>query len=238
MRSVIDRVYHLVPAGVKIKMKIVIYRDYASGPQLVESSPLSEDPELLCGYLSHVETSGGEGNGAEAVEAGLEEALRDPASRPHLIFVAGDEQAHEAEDFLYQWKDNRYPQGDRTITPGPDDIVRVESDPYCRRTAEQIAQQCAELSIPIHTLVVGHDKKCIRSFKQIAKLSGGTSGMLDGSDAMRDMMCMAILANLASASVGAEELIQRYLTKYGGSDGRALSPEAKVFGRNLLAGRK
>ncbi|MSR85377.1 VWA domain-containing protein [Candidatus Uhrbacteria bacterium] len=209
--EIIRRIYETAPKGLKIRIQIINYRDYGSGSLLVEMSALTDEVEVLESYLRRIQTSGGEGNGGEAVEAGLEKVLAQNTFK--VVLVAGDEQAHTRTNL------QREGQGDK-------------------RTAEDIAQICKERKIPIHTFVVGNDGRCAQSFACIAALSGGQTGKLDGSDDMTHMAVMAILAAAGGSVQGGNALVQKYLTAHGGADGRALSGSSQAFAGKLLSGNK
>ena len=73
----------------------------------------------------------------------------------------------------------------------------------------------------------GQRASTVRDFKQMAALSGGKSGFLDGSREMIDMAVMAMLSALKG-----RDGVQAYMRK------TKLSPNAQDFGSLLLSGPK
>jgi hypothetical protein len=94
-------------------------------------------------------------------------------------------------------------------------------------TAREWAPRFSEKSIPIHTFLVGNRADTKADFEVIAKLSGGQSGSLDGSDAMTHMAVMAMLERLGGISA---------VERYAGAN--PLSIGARDFSRKLIAGPK
>ncbi len=69
-------------------------------------------------------------------------------------------------------------------------------------TAHDWARYFVEKQVPIHTFVVAQRPDTTLDFQTISDLSGGQSGRLDGSDAVTDMVVMAILSRLTSVDRG------------------------------------
>jgi hypothetical protein len=101
---------------------------------------------------------------------------------------------------------------------------------YAQGSVEPARVMAQRLGTPIHTFAMGHDPRCLEDFEEIARLSGGQAGKLDGSEAMQHMAVMAMLN-----AVKGTRAVQDYMTKYAG-----LLPEsATSFGGLLLtAGSK
>jgi hypothetical protein len=187
-------------AGCPIEIGIVAYRDYDMGDAVEEQSPPTADMETLIAFLNRTRASGGGADSGEAVEVALQRALTiDSLS---AVLLAGDEPAHSREHL------NKLIRGTQP-------------------TAVELAHRFAERKIPIHTFVVGQRQDTIASFEEIASVSGGKRGFLDGSAAMIDMAVMAMLA-----AVKGPAAVQNYMRQH------QLSSNASDFGKLLIEGPK
>lgn len=198
IRTIIDRV--TTHAGTKIKLQLFAYRDYDAGSDVLEASPLSSDANELVAWLGRITARGGGANQGEAVEQALQAIAK--AGNFTGVIVAGDE------------------------PPNP----RDELDAHGHRSqpsAFELAKGFAAKRIPIHTFVVGEDRRTVRDFKKLSDDSGGQSGRLDGSSEMIDMAIMAILASLRGAVA-----VKAY------ADAQQLTQNAREFGRLLIEAPK
>ena len=186
-------------AGEPVQIQLLAYRDYDCEQDVLERSPMSNRPETLISWLKGIAAHGGGGNDGEAVELALTEVLDGP--RVRAVIIAGDEP----------------PNSSRSIT------AAGRQSP----TAIELAKRFGNEQIPIHTFVVGERASTVRDFKQMAALSGGKSGFLDGSREMIDMAVMAMLSALKG-----RDGVQAYMRK------TKLSPNAQDFGSLLLSGPK
>ena len=94
-------------------------------------------------------------------------------------------------------------------------------------TAHGWARQLGEHKVPIHTFVVGDRHDTVVDFEAIARLSGGKTGRLDGSESMLNMAALAMVA-----AVGGADAVRRYTTQH-----RLSAPE-QAFATLLLTGPK
>ena len=81
------------------------------------------------------------------------------------------------------------------------------------------------MGIPIHTFLLGDRADTKADFEAIAKLSGGQSGTLDGSDAMIHMAVLAMLERL-----GGTAAVERY------AGANLLPIGARDFSLKLISG--
>lgn len=167
LTEIIRRVAH--DAGRPVKIQVFAYRDYDCGSLVLESSPLSDDANVLIAWLSRIEALGGGANDGEAVEAVLDHIRTLGGFR--AVIVAGDE-----------------PPNSRAFL---DSQGKTQS-----LTAAQLAAGFGAAKIPVHTFVVGDHARTIAAFREIANASTGKSGRLDGSAEMIDMAVLAMLAAL------------------------------------------
>jgi hypothetical protein len=187
-------------AGRPIEIMLVAYRDYDVPNDIVAASTPSKDHQALTAWLGRIDARGGGSNDGEAVERALE-TIRD-AGRFDAIVVAGDEPPN-SRAFL------------RTVN-------RKDAP-----LAEDLARHFSQVNTPIHTFVVGDDQRTVKAFANLASLSGGQSGRLDGSAEMIDMAVMAMLAALKGS-----EGVRAYMRDYHITSGGA------AFGRLLIEGPK
>lgn len=192
--TILKRVYEEAKAAVRIR--IYVYRDYDVRHIVCESSPLSADSQELTRWLATVGVAGGGANDGEAIEAVL--GAVHEAGEANAVLLAGDEPSNPRSDL-----DGRGLQN----TP----------------TAHDWARRLAQKGVPIHTFAVGDYPPTIRDFQEIARLSGGQAGRLDGSTAMIDMAVMAMLSSLKGSAS-----IRSYMERY------ALSDSSRRFGHLLL----
>jgi hypothetical protein len=195
-----------------IQVQLLCYRDYDvfdSGSQsaheeLLETSPMTEDAQALSAWLAKIEACCGGSNSGEAIEAALEAAYQLAAnrrsSRIAAVLLLGDEPSNR----------------------------RADLDATGRRqtaTAHDWARRLGEQRVPIHTFVVRDRPDTITDFGEIARLSGGKTGRLDGSASMLNMAALAMMA-----AVGGANAVRSYATQH-----RLSGPE-KAFATLLLTG--
>lgn len=85
--TIIQRVFK--EASREIKIQLFIYRDYDVIEDILETSPLTNDPNVLLNWLSKINVFGGGGNEGEAIEKPLEAIFR--AGDFSVVLLAGDE---------------------------------------------------------------------------------------------------------------------------------------------------
>jgi hypothetical protein len=160
----------------------------------------SKDHHALTAWLGQIDASGGGSNDGEAIERALETISE--AGRFDAILVAGDE-----------------PPNSRAFLQ----TVNRKNAP----AAEDLARRFSKTNTPIHTFVVGDDPRTVKAFANLASLSGGQSGRLDGSAEMIDMAVMAMLAALKG-----REGVKAYMRDYH------VTSQGAAFGRLLIEGPK
>jgi hypothetical protein len=106
------------------------------------------------------------------------------------------------------------------------DTLNAFSHPQ-QATAREWAPRFSQMGIPIHTFLVGDRADTKADFEAIAKLSGGQSGTLDGSDAMTHMAVLAMLERL-----GGTAAVERY------AGANLLPAGARDFSLKLISGRR
>jgi hypothetical protein len=194
-----------------IQVQFLCYRDYDvfesssqwARKELLEASPMTEDAEALSTWLAKVEACCGGSNAGEAIEAALEAAYQltaNRSSRVAAVLLAGDEPSNCRADL--------------------DAMGRHQT-----ATAHDWARRFAEQKVPIHTFVVRDRSDTITDFAEIAGLSGGKTGCLDGSASMLNMAALAMVA-----AIGGANAVRSYATQY-----RLSAPE-KAFATQLLTG--
>jgi hypothetical protein len=185
-------------ASRRVEIMLVAYRDYDVPNDIVMISEQSEDPNRLIKWLKTIRAHGGGCNDGEAVEVALTNI--ESAGQFDAVLLAGDEPPnHRLSLDRHGFRD--------------------------QRTAQDLARGFGQANTPIHTFVVGQDPRTVAAFAEIAALSGGKSGKLDGSAAMIDMAAMAMLAALKGS-----EGVKSYMKKYH------LTSSSAEFGRLLLEG--
>lgn len=183
-----------------LKILFIVYRDYDVLQSLIEESPLSDDAGRLTTWLGGITVHGGGSNEGEAVEAALERIRNHGAF--DAVLLAGDEPPN-SRGFLNSIG--------RQTTP----------------TAQDLARKYAQDKTPIHTFVIGQRTSTVQGFAEIASLSGGQTGSLDGSDEMIDMAVMAMLSALQGSLA-----VKNYMQDYH------LSSKSEIFGKLLLEAPK
>jgi hypothetical protein len=197
--GIIQHVQEEIPHAV-IEFVFVVYRDYDLGERLLSVSDKSGDTAYLTKWLNDVQTITNS-DIPEAVEHGLKHVLM-MEMQFDLVILAGDAPGHVAEDIPSRIRD--------------------------RRTARQVAVEYKERDVPIYALVVGRDDETIADFEAIATASGGASGMLDGGNAVLQMVTMAILKK-----IGGKDAVTRFVGKH-----KQLTEGARIFsGKLLTSGR-
>lgn len=187
-------------AGRPVEIKIIVYRDYDVPNELVATSETTKDAQSLIAWLGKVHVSGGGANEGEAVESALEAIMQ--AGKFDAVLLAGDEPSNDRQQIRAGCGKN---------SP----------------SAADLAGLFAQTGTPIHTFVVGNRPSTIKDFATLAKISGGKSGRLDGSNEMIDMAVMAMLAKLKGSS-GVREYMKDY----------QLTSKAAEFGQLFLEGPK
>jgi hypothetical protein len=196
--KILDRIY--AGAKTEVRVRIYVYRDYDVSSGLCEFSDLTNDSQALSRWLASVRAHGGGANAGEAVEGALEAIYE--ADEVSALLLAGDEPSNSRESLnAYNYRE--------------------------KLSAREWASRFSERAVPIHTFVVGNRPDTKNDFELIAKLSGGQSGQLDGSDAMIDMASMVMLERL-----GGTGAVERY------AEANRLSIGARDFARKLIAGPK
>jgi hypothetical protein len=196
-----------------IQVQFLCYRDYDvfnsrnhfARKALLEASPMTEDAAALSAWLAEVEACCGGNNAGEAIEAALEAAYQlttNQGSRIAAVLLAGDEPSNDRADL---------DAGGRHQTT----------------TAHDWARRLAERRVPIHTFVVRNRPDTIKDFGEIARLSGGKTGRLDGSASMLNMAALAMVA-----AVGGTDAVCNYAAQH------QLSGPEKAFATLLLTGPK
>jgi hypothetical protein len=186
-------------ANCQVEIEVIIYRDYdVPNHQLIEYSGLQSDPSLLRSWLSKVNVLGGGTNDGEAIEVALARGLQ--IQNLTAVMLAGDEPANSAEHIR-------------------------QNGPAGMKSAAQLAADFGKQACPIHAFVVGQRASTVQSFKQIADISGGKAGYLNGSNDMLDMAVMAMLSSLRGRAA-----VEKYMKE------RNLSVDAGNYGRLLLGG--
>jgi hypothetical protein len=196
-----------------IQVQFLCYRDYdvfdpisqSARKELLEKSPMTEDAEALSAWLAKVEACHGGNNSGEAIETALEAAHKlatDRTTRIAAVLLAGDEPSNRRADI--------------------DAAGRHQA-----ATAHDWARQLGELKVPIHTFVVRDRSDTIADFSEIARLSGGKTGRLDGSASMLNMAALAMVA-----AVGGDSAVRNYAAQH-----RLSGPE-QAFATLLLTGPK
>jgi Mg-chelatase subunit ChlD len=147
-----------------------VFRDYCDNKDIFSLSDPSSDAKYLTSWLEQVRTFGG-GDMPEAIEYALKQIIQNQ-ELPDLLLLAGDAPSH----------------------------TRQEINDSDTRTAVEVAAEFGQRNIPIYTFVVRQHPETVRDFTAIAKASGGASGMLDGGDAMLQMIAMAILNKAGGGS--------------------------------------
>lgn len=95
--SITQLVDHVTNFSKGIRIAVVAYRDYCDEDDLVEIQPFTPDAQKLIQFASNIRCLGGGGNGGEAIEVGLHEAiklLKTSEAQTQLIVLIGDEPAH------------------------------------------------------------------------------------------------------------------------------------------------
>jgi hypothetical protein len=168
--KILDRVY--AEASVKVRVRLYVFRDYDVTQGLCDASELSGDTQVLSRWLSSVKTHGGGANAGEAIETALEAIYT--ADEVSAVLIAGDEPSNPRDTL------NAYGHQQKV-------------------TAREWAPRFLERRVPIHTFLVGQRTDTKEDFEEIARLSGGQAGRLDGSDAMIHMAVMAMLERISGA---------------------------------------
>ncbi len=203
--------------GGEVEVMIIVYRDHGDQP-LTEHSECTSDSKALLAWLGGIRTHGGGGNGGEAVEEGLKVAKEfGPWT---AIFLAGDEPANTVESRGHQGG----PSGESLA---PD---------YAREFGKMEPRQ------PVFTFVVPvsgeHcDPRTEASFKEIAELSGGICGKLDGGETMLHNVGIA-MAVAGKSAKDAKVDLDRYMAAHGNRLSAGSSAFAASAAKLLTAGTK
>lgn len=181
--------------GRPIQVQFLCYRDYdvfehGKPEALLETSPMTEDAPTLSSWLAKIKAGYGGDNYGEAIETALEAAYKlttAPGSRLAAVLLAGDEPSNRRIDL---------------------DAHRRQQTP----TARDWASRLGERKVPVHTFVIRDRSETISDFEEIARLSGGKTGRLDGSTSMLDMAALAMVAAVGGASAVLEYTAQHRLS--------------------------
>ncbi len=98
---------HVTQFSGGIRIGIVAYRDYCDvrHGKLVEIQSFTNDAQQLTRFAASVECYGGGGNGGEAVEVGLHEAVRllhESEASKRIVVLIGDEPAHGVMNCIHK----------------------------------------------------------------------------------------------------------------------------------------
>jgi hypothetical protein len=194
-----------------IQVQFFCYRDYdvvrnpAAGRPLLESSLMTEDADALSAWLAKIEAYGGGINSGEAAEVALDavhQLIANQGTRIAAVLLAGDEPSNT--------RANLDKAGERQAA-----------------TAHDLARRFGERQTPIHTFVIGDRADTTTDFEEIARMSGGKTGRLDGSASMLNMAALAMVA-----AVGGADAVRRYASQH------LLTGPEKAFATLLLTGPK
>jgi hypothetical protein len=155
--------------GRPLEIELFAYRDYDVPQELLLRSGKATDHHQLASWLAKVEALGGGGNDGEAIEVALSSILED--GRFACVLLAGDEPPNSLASIRGAHRQN-------------------QSD------SMTIARLLGEQRIPVHSFVVGNDRRTVRDFATLSELSGGKCGRLDGTREMIDLAVLAILASI------------------------------------------
>src|SRR5277367_2296174 len=195
--TIIDRVRKQL--GRTIKVQFLCYRDYdvfhpsnQFKAELLQVSKMCEIKETdqahdLSKWLANIAPNGGGNNFGEAIETALESINRtmtDEGLKFSAVLLVGDEPSNRRADL--------------------DAIGRPQTT-----TAREWARQFGERKVPIHTFVVKNRQDTISDFEELARLSGGKTGRLDGTESMLNMAALAMVS-----AVGGAEAVRRYEAQY------------------------
>jgi hypothetical protein len=199
-KTTIKRIMSRVIAEAKapVQVQLFVYRDYDVIQLLVEQSRLSAEANELSGWLNGISATGGGGNNGEAIEQVLLAIHR--AGEFDAVLLAGDE-PYNSRAHLDQL-------GKRNVP-----------------TAADLAQRFGQSKCPIHTFLVGSFPDARKALQELASVSGGCFGHLDGSEAMIDMAVLAMLAGLKGRA-----FVKDYMER------TPLSHSGKEFGTLLIKG--
>jgi len=165
----------------------IAYRDYSDGAGLLEASSWTKDPHELVRFVSTIKCTGG-GDYPEAVEWALkavnEEHAKKPVTRALLI---ADAPPH------FETRGSTLPShGDR-----------VMSTDY-KHESEQLMRN----EIPVYTFRLNNEEQLVRSFDEIASITGGESSLLDfssdGANTLIDVVCETALDDIGGSELRAE----------------------------------
>ncbi len=165
--------------GIKINFLVGVWRDYGDGSMVTEFFPVSNDPETLTRNITSIRAYGGDGDGAEAMEAALEIVYAN--SEVKLVCAAGDEPSHNRAELEMDR------QGGRKTA-----IELAEAEGKRGTKDRKTTFTCG---VPGH-----HNEGRMRTeFARIAELTGGQFAMLDGADGktFADIVVMAIIAKFS-----------------------------------------
>lgn len=196
IKKIMSRV--IAEAKSPVQVQLFVFRDYDVEQLLVEQSRLSAEANELSAWLNGIMATGGGANNGEAIEQVLLAIQK--AGDFDAVLLAGDEPYNSRGDL-----DQR----------GRGDVP----------TAADLARRFGQGKCPIHTFLVGSYVDARRALQELASLSGGCFGQLDGSDAMIDMAVLAMLAGLKGRA-----FVKDYMER------TALSHSGKEFGTLLLKG--
>jgi hypothetical protein len=196
IKKIFSRV--IAEAKVPVRVQLFVFRDYDVGQRVVEQSHLTSEANELSAWLNNVNATGGGANNGEAIEQALIAIKK--AGEFNAVLIAGDEPFNARSDL-----DRR----------GKFDVP----------TAAELARIFGQRKCPIHAFLVGSYPDARRALNELASLSGGCFGELDGTEAMVDMAVLAMLAALKGSL-----FVEGYMER------TQLSHRGREFGRLLLKG--
>jgi hypothetical protein len=185
-------------ANMRVQLQLFVFRDYDVPQIVIEHSQLSEEATELARWLGGITATGGGGNDGEAIEEALLAIER--VGPFDAVLLAGDEP--------YNSRAHLDRLGKHDVPTGAD-----------------IARRFSQNKCPIHTFLVGGTPSARKALEEIASISGGCFGKLDGSEAMIDMAVLAMLADLKGPA-----FVKAYMEQ------NALSHSGREFGTLLLRG--
>lgn len=176
------------------QIQFVLFRNYSSGPLLLEASPWDSEPELLCEWLNtHAQVAGGQGN--EAIEVALDHINRQDVAVTQAILI-GDAPPNTDSEVISK--------------RGSHPISYWETTPHCNEVflADQLSK-IADNNIPIHCFYVVDQPRTVTAFDAIATATGGSSGLLDihsdaGCDQLMELLTKKVISDIGTrdANVG------------------------------------
>jgi len=167
-----------------IELLWVAYRDYCDGDRLLEYSEWTEDPDILLQFIETVHTNGG-GDGPEAVEIALEFA-NSQTDVTNVILIADAEPHMEGKGATCEYH------------------KRTLHTDYLYES-----KQLGAKHIPIHGFYMGSGTELVKSFNEMASITGGSASALNDASKLIDVVCQNVLQD-----IGGEKLALEYRKAY------------------------